>query len=119
MSASPVRNSLLRLICLLMLVFGQFGHAPDRLVVPQAHGVLLGDTGAHVPLVQVRAIQVVARAEVGEGPFERSDLPLLPRFHLIPPRERATAVRATQVAHPPVCGTSKGFWACGPPLQLG
>lgn len=119
MSALLLRNHLLRMICLLVLVFGQAGHAPDRLVVPQAHGQLLGDSGAHVPIVQVRAMHVVARAEVGEGPSERPALPILPQFQFDLPNGEPSSGRSTHTASQPTCEVGKGFWACGPPLQLG
>ena len=119
MSASLLRNHLLSMICLLVLVLGQVGHAPDRLVVPQAHGQLVGDSGAHVPIVQVRAMHVVARAEVGEGPSERPALPILPQFQLDLPPGEALSGRSIHTTSRPNCGTDKGFWACGPPLQLG
>lgn len=119
MPVSLVRNRLLPLLCLLVLVLGQVGHAPDRLVVPQAHGLLLGDAGAHIPLVQVRAMQVVARAEIGDAPSERLDLPLLPPSYLHLLVREVSSAGSMPAAIRSVCSTRKGFWACGPPLQLG
>lgn len=119
MPASLVLSRLLRVFCLLVLVLGQFGHAPERLVVPHSHGLLIGDTGANVPVVQGRASQVAARIEVGEAPSERPDLPILPDL-LLPPWQRpAPAAQPLAIATQPDCGRKKGFWACGPPVQFG
>lgn len=109
-------SRLIRVACILLLVLGPHGHLPDLPTAARHEAVFVEASGAHAPLVQSRALQVVARLVVDTDAPDGTDTPLLPlpvqaRWDGSDDRATVSPAQAARCAGEP----NKGFWACAPP----
>lgn len=116
MPASSLLRYLIRFACLLVLVLGPYARVPDLQGPGRHQSVLTAAEAAHLPLVQSRALPVVAKV-AAEPDADGSGPPLLPAPLSV---RQVTAQRPTSESIPEARSagaTCKGFWACAPPHQ--